>query len=779
MTVTAAGKGLDETSDAAVADTAMTVSAFGKGHDETAAAAAAAIETDNLVYHCIYNYMASQGDKFASDTCTPTPVASNTPTYSTPQGSSEGVHDSNEPPPTNFTTHDESNLDDTFEDGQNVGGKRKRSAVWNHFKLMKVNGEDKAECNYCKKKLGGSSKNGTSHLRDHFERCPRRTVKDIRQSILIMEQKKVDGSSSYLSNYTFNPDNSRRDLAEMIIVHEYPLTTVDHHGFRKFVQGLQPLFKVPSRNTIKSDILKIYEYERVKTKKLLGRITSRVAITTDMWTANHQRKGFMAVTAHFIDDSWNLQSRIMRFIYVPAPHTADVLADTLYDCLCDWNIDRKVSTLTVDNCTTNDAIINKLLQKLPLRSLMRKGELFHMRCCAHILNLIVQDGLSVIEDGIERIRDSVLFWSASGKREQKFEEAANQLEMEYTKKLIVDCKTRWNSTYLMLSVAIPYRHVFTRLKQREPRYTSLPTDLDWDLATEICNKLQLFYRVTLLFSGNKYPTANVFFPLICEIRFSMREWTKSSIVDISLMAYKMSSKFDKYWSVIHGIMGMAAVLDPRYKLKYVELLMPALYGEEMAKEEFKSLEDFVRAFFKEYESTNSRGKNYYEGGGSSSSLFSSGLSECSSGGFQKFLSDIKSKAKVNDDLNDMAELDNYLKENLLPDEVELDLLLWWKTNGGKYPTLQRMAKDVLAIPVSTVASESAFSTSGRLISPHRSRLHPKTLEALMCAQSWLLNEIRETCSEETEAYCRTIEYEMDVEEVGTKESGTTTLDDLV
>lgn len=34
----------------------------------------------------------------------------------------------------------------------------------------------------------------------------------------------------------------------------------------------------------------------------------------------------------------------------------------------------------------------------------------------------------------------------------------------------------------------------------------------------------------------------------------------------------------------------------------------------------------------------------------------------------------------------------------------------------------------------------------------------------MCAQSWLLNEIRETCSDETEAYCRTIEYDYDVEE---------------
>ena len=90
----------------------------------------------------------------------------------------------------------------------------------------------------------------------------------------------------------------------------------------------------------------------------------------------------------------------------------------------------------------------------------------------------------------------------------------------------------------------------------------------------------------------------------------------------------------------------------------------------------------------------------------------------------------------------MSELDNYLKEKLLPKDMELDLLAWWKTNGIKYPTLQRIAKDILGIPVSTVASESAFSTSGRLVSPHRSRLHPKTLEALMCAQSWLLNEIR-------------------------------------
>jgi hypothetical protein len=42
----------------------------------------------------------------------------------------------------------------------------------------------------------------------------------------------------------------------------------------------------------------------------------------------------------------------------------------------------------------------------------------------------------------------------------------------------------------------------------------------------------------------------------------------------------------------------------------------------------------------------------------------------------------------------------------------------------------------MAIPVTTVASESVFSTGGRVISPHRSRLAPKTVEGLMCMQAW-------------------------------------------
>ena len=57
---------------------------------------------------------------------------------------------------------------------------------------------------------------------------------------------------------------------------------VEYIRFREFVGSLQPLFKLISRNTLKSDNLKIYDNEREKPLKMTDKNGNRMPITADM-----------------------------------------------------------------------------------------------------------------------------------------------------------------------------------------------------------------------------------------------------------------------------------------------------------------------------------------------------------------------------------------------------------------------------------------------------------------------------------------------------------------
>ena len=235
---------------------------------------------------------------------TPTPNAhSSSAANATPCSSAQAQ------PPT-----EEGNENVVIDDDDNpqVGVKRKlKSDVWLEFKQVTVAGKLKAECNWCKKTLVGDSRAGTNHLRGHLRTCQSRQVrKGLKQSTLKLG-KNTDGSV-VVEKYVFDQEIARKELALMICLHEYPLSMVDHVGFRKFCAALQPLFKAVSRNTIKKDILDMYEIHKKSLLNVFQHCQSRIAITTDMWTANHQKKGYMSVTVHFIDDDWKLKSFLLR-----------------------------------------------------------------------------------------------------------------------------------------------------------------------------------------------------------------------------------------------------------------------------------------------------------------------------------------------------------------------------------------------------------------------------------------------------------------------------------
>ncbi|XP_025878851.1 zinc finger BED domain-containing protein RICESLEEPER 2-like [Oryza sativa Japonica Group] len=540
-----------------------------------------------------------------------------------------------------------------------------------------------------------------------------------------------------VGKYVFDQEVARKELALMICLHEYPLSIVDHVGFRRFCGALQPLFKVMTRNTIRKDIIDLFGVNKISISNYFHKLQSRVAITTDLWTATHQKKGYMAITAHFIDDEWKLKSFLLRFIYVPAPHTADLISEIIYEVLADWNLESRLSTITLDNCSTNDKLMENLLgtmlDKLPADTLMLNGSLLHMRCCAHILNLIVKDGMTILDKIIEKVRESVSFWTATPKRHEKFEKQAQQINVKYEKVIALDCKTRWNSTYLMLSTAVLYQDVFTKLGTREKMYTPYcPSNDDWKFARELCDRLKIFYDATEAFSGSKYCTANLFFPKACGIYLAMRKWSTSADPNIITMTKLMSAKYEKYWKDVHGILAIASVLDPRYKLHMLNAMFIQIYGEEVALRKVNAVKEDLYKLVLQYQNHVEEGVGTSDGVNASSSVAPPGGFDLVDDIFDQYMSGqtVASSSQIR------TELDLYLEEKPLPRTQDFDIINWWKFGGIRYPTLRQIARDILAIPITTVASESAFSTGGRVITPNRNQLKPDLVEALMCVQAW-------------------------------------------
>ncbi|KAL0403928.1 UNVERIFIED_CONTAM: hypothetical protein Sradi_2033600 [Sesamum radiatum] len=203
-----------------------------------------------------------------------------------------------------------------------------------------------------------------------------------------------------------------------------------------------------------------------------------------------------------------------------------------------------VFSITVDNASSNDGAIAYLKKKFDnWGQNILGGRYVHMRCMAHIVNLVVQDGLKGKDEheAISRIRGAIRYIRNSPARYKKFQECVEFEKLETKKFLSLDVPTRWNSTYLMLETAISLKRAFDAYEDvdlaykndllRQP-FDGIPTDYDWERAKV-------------------------------------------------LMARKMKEKYDKYWGSIERInmiLYYAVILDPRHKLEFLEFTFDKLYG---------------------------------------------------------------------------------------------------------------------------------------------------------------------------------------------------------
>ncbi|KAE8663805.1 hypothetical protein F3Y22_tig00112888pilonHSYRG00060 [Hibiscus syriacus] len=128
----------------------------------------------------------------------------------------------------------------------------------------------------------------------------------------------------------------------------------------------------------------------------------------------------------------------------------------------------------VDNASSNDVAISYLKSRMEdWNTYPLKGEHMHVRCCAHILNLVVQDDLKEWNSSISKIRNAVRYVCESPGRMDKFRSCIKEARLQDKIIVQLDVPTRWNSTYLMLESALKCQKAFKRLGEKCAEYVML------------------------------------------------------------------------------------------------------------------------------------------------------------------------------------------------------------------------------------------------------------------------------------------------------------------
>ena len=177
----------------------------------------------------------------------------------------------------------------------------------------------------------------------------------------------------------------------------------------------------------------------------------------------------MCLTAHFIDSDWKIHKTILSFCLVQN-HKGETLGKAVEMCLLDWGID-KILTITVDNTASDSGLISFIQKKTKHRKATILGHKYlHVRCRAHILNLVVHEGLVEIDETIVKVRKSMRYVRPSPQRQSTFKLCAEKEKVDFKIQLCLDVLTRWNYTYIMLEKAEKYQKAFERLEEDDPNF---------------------------------------------------------------------------------------------------------------------------------------------------------------------------------------------------------------------------------------------------------------------------------------------------------------------
>jgi hypothetical protein len=567
-----------------------------------------------------------------------------------------------------------------------------------------------------------------------------------------------------------------------IIANHLPFQLVERESFRAMIQALAPMPYSISASTLSRELHKSFSIEKHKlATELQHHIFNggRISLTTDTWSARNYTE-HSAITAHWINDNWQQNSRLLDVKHLKEPiHSGEYLSEQLLAATEDYGITNAIFTITRDNATNNTTMLatyekaslskpveEPISVQQPWTFTVKEGD---VRCIAHIINLAVQAALTVLkavpEEQSEAYRDELntarlpsSLISQAGSTASALIKLRKHIYVFHNRRawrdslnaqaiaasikpkaLSLDMPVRWNSTYRMVDSALELQipitaHCASQTLDMSMRDIQL-TSPDWLQLAELRELFLIFVRPSTKMQGSQYPTLNYVIPqyilMLQKLKILQRKVGDNSQIGQACTA--AINKLDNYYTLAtsqrESHSTIATICDPRYLMNVFKKYWTGP-DELRVRRARKQWEDCFAKY-----SEREHNIRYAAIEAAVESPVKQGEPDS-----EDELYDTTNARNIE------AEWTRWLKEKAQPRDT--DILSYWKVKQNEYPTIARIAKDHLAIPASSAPSESVFSHGDDLVTKKRNRLAPQTIrELLFLRDAGVINEADDSDSE--------------------------------
>jgi len=523
---------------------------------------------------------------------------------------------------------------------------------------------------------------------------------------------------------------------------------------------------------MEKEVSAYHQREKEKLVAELGNLTSGVCFSIEIVGEDR----WISITAHFINDDYNLVKKLIGFKKLPDrelfkdndPGYHKAVGNIVESCLSDWKLfkNKRVAATSTHRLVDLD---KTRISTYPHRKVNLDWK--YTLCFKSYLEEKILDRLKYVflsENGrlIKLFQDVLqIYWRKRSFNQIAMEKRLPSINEAWLTGLPVDwaAKYGWSTGGLpirwsvgtkdweccchlvkIFKYALSYKEVFSECAlikiNGHPILEINPECIDWISLKEEVDYFDSINSIIDSLSNFENPTSNLYFQSCMKTNNRLKAMKR------------ILGRMEESPQIFH----VACVLDPRYKLKLFEYFYEKINrynGQSIIKRTRKLIEVLIGLLEKgEVKFPNANTQDQQEDDPSSSSLNEDqqededdqqedSSSDCSideepfstiSDGFYQYIRKQKTANRF--------ELDLYLEEETIDDtgDTPFDLLGWWKENSLRYPSLSRLARNVLALPACVYNVEENLKLDLRVLEG----ASPELVEAAICSKDWILSDVQ-------------------------------------